>query len=402
MAPVPAATNPGGRRRRTRAPGASVLALLPGAVMLLFIAATWACVHLIPGRLVSAAKSMPSSGGCRPSSHASTRTGLTGGGLTARLVEASPELKALFETDTATIRDYCSRCQQRNPGTGKCPSWRWNPAGEALAQTDQTTPSAEKMSLQALLDIWNRDGDRGDAGKPAPCQQPRRWEARGTVLGRGWCAAAPVDAAFARGARRGHTGRRGVARARIRRSRSDTAHGQAQWIRLPSGRRTAAAPDATVRIDVEGWRGAPAKSSLSATHRRRPCCSRWDEHALRTLPSHHPGSVAVGLAAIVLTIAGSVWFGTKQTEILLAAWVPRLCENINTRNAYSSGGCPPRVCSCAWRRRSLTRRASSQAQRPHGEARDFRRDRPGAVRKGCEHDGGRQVEKCSGRGDPRA
>ncbi len=307
VAPVPAATIQAGGGAAL-VPLGRRLALLPGAVMLLFIAATWAYVHLISGRLVSQ-QIDAELGRVQAIVTRVHQDRLTGLRLAARLVASFPELKALFETDTATIRDYLLAYQQRNPGTGILLAF--DPAGEALAQTDQTTPSAEKMSLQALLDAPNAMSIVTLAGKPHHAAAAES-EARGTVFGH-VVAAAPVDAAFARALGEA-TQDDVVLLARDQALATTLRIGQAPWTSLAQWRAQGGRTDATVRIDVGGQRVAAREVLLQRDPPVSAVLLKSDEHALEPYRRMQRGIVLIGLAAIVLTIAGSVWFASNRGQ----------------------------------------------------------------------------------------
>jgi protein kinase-like protein len=114
--------------------------------------------------------------------------------LTARLIASFPELKALFATDAATVRDYLASYQQRNSGAPLLVALGAD--SKIIARTDNVAPGAgDDEWIGALL------GGHGDpivvpiGGRPyhaaaAPV------EAGGNLFGY-IIGAAPVDAEFA-------------------------------------------------------------------------------------------------------------------------------------------------------------------------------------------------------------
>ena len=114
--------------------------------------------------------------------------------LTARLIASFPELKALFATDAATVRDYLVSYQQRNPGVPLLIALSAD--SKVIARTDTATPDAKDEEwIGALL---------GGHGEPLGVQIGGRphhaaaaaVEAGGNLFGY-VVGAAPVDAEFA-------------------------------------------------------------------------------------------------------------------------------------------------------------------------------------------------------------
>ncbi len=114
--------------------------------------------------------------------------------LTARLIASFPELKALLETDTATVRDFLLSYQQRNPGTPLLIVL--GPTGNVVARTDEVQPAAttgdewlaDSPATKAPMIATIGDRPFHVAGAAA--------EAGGNIFGYIF-AAAPVDAQFA-------------------------------------------------------------------------------------------------------------------------------------------------------------------------------------------------------------
>ena len=115
--------------------------------------------------------------------------------LNARLVASFPNLKALFETDAPTIRDFLQSYQQRNPGTPLLMALDAN--GFVLARTDEVpsaVPGKGQEWLAALISgtgagVIAIDGRSYHAAASSA-------EAASTVFGY-VIAAAPIDNTFA-------------------------------------------------------------------------------------------------------------------------------------------------------------------------------------------------------------
>jgi hypothetical protein len=113
--------------------------------------------------------------------------------LSARLVASFPGLKALFETDAPTIRDFLQTYLQRNPGLPMLIAL--GPDGTVLARTD-TVAAAEKGQtwLSALIALGGAGLIAIDGRPYHTALQPA--EAGGTIFGT-VIAAAPLDNTFA-------------------------------------------------------------------------------------------------------------------------------------------------------------------------------------------------------------
>ena len=278
------------------------VALLPTVVVLIFVAATWVYVHMMSSRLASQ-QIDAELGRVQAIVARIQQERLTGLRLAARLVASFPELKALFETDTATIRDYLLAYQQRNPGTGILLAF--DSAGEALARTDQPTVATEKTSLPALLNAPNAMSIVTLAGRPHHAAAAES-EARGTVFGH-VVAAVPVDGAFARAI--GETIQDDVVLLAADQALGTTLRsGQAPWTSIAHWRAQGGRTDATVHVDVAGGRVAAREVILQRDPPVSAVLLKSDEDALDPYRRMERGIVLIGLAAIALTIAGSVWF----------------------------------------------------------------------------------------------
>jgi hypothetical protein len=115
--------------------------------------------------------------------------------LHARLVASFPQLKALFETDAPTIRDYLQSYQQQNPGTPLLIAL--GPGAYVLARTDadaSTAPGSGQEWMATLLSARGT-GVISINGRPHHAAVANA-EAAGTIFG-SVLAAAPIDDGFA-------------------------------------------------------------------------------------------------------------------------------------------------------------------------------------------------------------
>ena len=284
------------------------LAVLATGVVLLFTVGTCAYVRVMSGRLVSQEidAEMGRVQAIVTRVHQERLTSLR---LGARLVASFPELKALFETDTATIRDYLLAYQQRNAATGILLAF--DPTGQMLARTDQSTPPTEKTWLPALLDAPNAISIVTLAGRPHHAAAAES-EARGTVFGH-VVAATPVDAAFARALGEA-TQDDVVLLARDQALGTTLRGGQAPWTSLAQWRAQGGRSDATVHVGLSGGRVAAREVILQRNPPVSAVVLKSDEESLEPYRRMQQGIVLIGLAAIAVMIAGSLWFISTRVQ----------------------------------------------------------------------------------------
>ena len=189
------------RRRRLEAPPCTdmslprarrrLLSLVAGSLLLLVLA-VWVCNPAQGARIAAETVDANLARGQEIAARTSQER-LARLRLTARLVASFPELKALFETDPATIRDYLLAFQQRNPGADVLLAF--GAPGDLLARTDATAASGDQPSLARLLQQRDAGAVVSLAGRPHHAAVAES-EARGTVFGY-IVAAAPIDSGFA-------------------------------------------------------------------------------------------------------------------------------------------------------------------------------------------------------------
>ena len=165
------------------------------ALLLLVTATTWAYVRARGNRTVDAVLSADL-GRAESLVFRAQQERLDRLRLSARLVASFPELKALFETDAPTIRDFLQNYQQRNPGTPVLIAL--GPEGYVLAGAGDDAAAAVPESGPEWLGALRAAGDTriiAMNGRPYHAAVASA-EAGGTIFG-AVMAAAPVDSRFA-------------------------------------------------------------------------------------------------------------------------------------------------------------------------------------------------------------
>jgi Protein kinase domain len=167
-----------------------LVALCVGLLLLSTIA-IWTYVHVMAGRAVTRAIDADLSR-AQATIGRVHRDRLARLGFTARVVASFPEMRALFETDPATLRVYLVDYQ--NPGGALLIALA--PTGAVLARTDDATQGPASDSWFArLLDARGAEAVILIAGRPHHAAAAAA-EAGGRIFGY-IVAAAPVDQEFA-------------------------------------------------------------------------------------------------------------------------------------------------------------------------------------------------------------
>jgi hypothetical protein len=115
-------------------------------------------------------------------------------GLVAVMVASFPDLKAAFDTDFATIRDFLLQYQQRTPGQPLFVAI--GPDGTVLARTDDPAPPARRDESLGVLLAAPGEASVVDIGNRPSVAVAVALEAAGTVFGY-LVAAQPLDQRFA-------------------------------------------------------------------------------------------------------------------------------------------------------------------------------------------------------------
>jgi hypothetical protein len=215
--------------------------------------------------------------------------------LTARLVASFPELKALFATDAATVRDYLVSYRQRNPEVPLLVALSAD--GRVIARTDAVTAGEDDAWIGSLAGPEGA-GDRRDPRSALPrgggARRRRRQHLRQVV------AAMPADETFAAALRK-RRGRGAPARTQnggVDAERRGDAVAFAR--RVAPRRRPDGSPASDRRASLRSasvLAGQPALSAVILVVRRGD----------RALSPHSEWLVLIGLLCVVVAAAGSLW-----------------------------------------------------------------------------------------------
>jgi Protein kinase domain/Double sensory domain of two-component sensor kinase len=284
-----------------------LLSVAAGSLLLL-VAAAWVCISVMAGRI--AAETVDA--GLARGQEIAARTSherLTRLRLTARLVASFPELKALFETDTATIRDHLLAFLQRNPGAGVLLAF--GAPGDLLARTDEATTAGEQPWFAALLQQRDAMSIIAFAGRPYHAAAAES-EARGTVFGY-IVAAAPVDAGFAQAL--SEATQDDVVLLGSQQALGTTLRGgRAPWSSLAAWRAAGGTAGRTIHTAIAGSRVAVREVPLQHDPAVSALLVRSDEDATAPYRRVQRAVVLVGLIVAALAIAGSVWLTRDLTR----------------------------------------------------------------------------------------
>jgi hypothetical protein len=285
------------RQLRWRAMAASC------ALLVIVVAAAWGYVHMMAERAVGASVDR----GLALAQRMVTRVQnerLTRLRLTARLVASFPDLKALFATDAATVRDFLLSYQQRNPGTPLLVALA--PTGQVLARTDAAGVGSVGDSggwLAQLAEAENRATVVTIDGRPWHAAAATA-EAGGTIFGH-VIAAAPVDDFFAQELRQAtedevvllSTGR--VVAATFR-------PGDTPWPSLEAWRRAGGHADRSLDVTVGLERLTAREVTLVRTPAVSAVVARSRDEATAPFQRIERAVIVLGLLAAVAALVGSV------------------------------------------------------------------------------------------------
>ena len=221
--------------------------------------------------------------------------------LTARLVASFPELKALFATDAATVRDYLVSYQQRNPEVPLLVAL--GPDGKVLARTDEVSVSGD--------DAWI--GSLAHPEQPAVVQiRDRLYHAAAAVADAGGnvfgqvVAAIPADEAFAAALREATQDE--ILLLSDSRALASTLRGaQTPWRSRDEWRRTGGRPDRSTTVDIGAQRFAAREVVLADQPPLSAVILKSRDEAIEPFRQIQNGIVLIGLLCAVVAAAGSVW-----------------------------------------------------------------------------------------------
>jgi hypothetical protein len=229
--------------------------------------------------------------------------------LTARLVASFPELKALFATDAATVRDYLVSYQQRNPEVPLLVAL--SPDGKVLARTDEASAGGD--------DAW--------IGSPARPEEPAVVQIRGrpyhaaaaladaggNVFGQ-VVAAIPADDAFAAALREATQDEvlllsdSGVLASTLRGE-------QTPWRSREEWRRAGGRPDRSTAVDIGVQRFVAREVVLADQPAMSAVILKSHDEAIEPFRRIQNGIALIGLLCVVVAAAGSFWIARTRLGI---------------------------------------------------------------------------------------
>jgi hypothetical protein len=233
--------------------------------------------------------------------------------LTARLVASFPELKALFATDAATVRDYLVSYQQRNPEVPLLVAL--GPDGKVLARTDEVSASRDEAWIGSLA----------RAEEPGVVQiRDRLYHAAAAVADAGGnvfgqvVAAMPADDAFAAALR--EVTQDEVLLLSDSRVLASTLRGaHTPWRSRDEWRRAGGRADRSIAVDIGVQRFAAREVVLSDKPPLSAVIIKSRDEAIEPFRRIQNGIVLIGLLCAVVAAAGSIWIartamsGLRQT-----------------------------------------------------------------------------------------
>jgi hypothetical protein len=281
-----------------------LLSLVAGSLLLL-VFAVWIALFLTGGRIAAETVDTSLARGQEIAARASHER-LARLRLTARLVASFPELKALFETDSATIRDHLLAFQQRNPGVDVLLAF--GAPGDLLARTDATTASADQPSLARLLQQREGVSIVTLAGRPHHAAVAES-EARGTVFGY-IVAAAPIDTGFAQAL--SEATQDDVVLFGARQMLGTTVRGgRVPWNSLAEWHAAGGSAERTLHTTVEGRRVAVREVPLQRDPAVSALLVKSDEDAVAPYRRIQRAVLLAALVVVAAAIAGT-WWATRN------------------------------------------------------------------------------------------
>jgi hypothetical protein len=230
--------------------------------------------------------------------------------LTAKLVASFPELKALFDTDAATVEDFLLGFRQRIPGTPLLVAL--GPQGTVFARTDADAQRpqgasedwlaalATDQNLGTILDI----GDRPYLAVTAPS------EAGGTIFGY-LVAAEAVGQPFAQTLSEA-TQDEVVLLSEQQLLASTLRAVQTPWDSLQAWRANRGSANRFVDVAIGGQPYAAREVSLAVTPAVSAILVKSREEAAGPYARIERGLLMTGLAALVAVLLSAVWLSRRS------------------------------------------------------------------------------------------
>jgi hypothetical protein len=283
-------------------------------LLLVMAAAAWGYVHVMAERAVGAAVDRDLGLAQRLVTRVQDER-LTRLRLTARLVASFPDLKALFSTDAATVRDFLLSYQQRNPGTPLLVALA--PDGQVLARTDTTdvAPVGDRGSGESGPgqpgDSWLARLAAADQRTAVLTLDRRPWhaaaataEAGGMVFGH-VIAAAPVDETFAQELRQA-TEDEIVLLGAGRVIASTFRPGDTPWPSLEAWRRAGGAGQRSLDLAVGVQRFTAREVALVESPALAAVVARSRDEATEPFLRIERAVIVIGIVAGLLALLGSL------------------------------------------------------------------------------------------------
>jgi hypothetical protein len=291
------------RRLRNR-----LLAISCGLLILLS-AVTWGVVRIMTDRTVAAAIDAELERGARLAEGVQSNR-FADLALTARLVASFPDLRALFATDAATVRDFLLSYQQRIPRIPMLIAV--GPNGTLIAGTDEVTAEGDDQWIRTLLDARDQPAvvnirDRLYHAAVAPA------EAGGNMFGY-VAAVAPVDEIFAT-ALRDATGDDVLLLTSGRAVASTLRTGQLPWVSLEDWRGAAGESGRIAEALVGVQRFAAREVTLSAQPPLVAIVLASRDEATAPFRQIQNAVVIAGLLAALVAIASSAWLARTLAKL---------------------------------------------------------------------------------------
>jgi hypothetical protein len=240
---------------------------------------------------------------------------LTALGLAARLVASFPELRALFATDAATIRDYLLSYQQRNRDAPLLIAL--GPDGSVIARTDGVpvsggdeawvAPLIERGGEPAIVEIRNRPFHAAAAVA----------DAGGNVFGY-VVGATMIDDGFASSIRDATQDEivilsdRGVLGSTLRAE-------QTPWDSREAWRRVSGSAGGETEVVVGGQQFAAREVALSDSPAISAIVLKSRDEVIAPFRRIQNGVLLVGLLCAAIAAVGSVWIA----RTLASTWTPK-------------------------------------------------------------------------------
>ncbi len=230
--------------------------------------------------------------------------------LTAQLVASFPELKALFDTDAATVEDFLLGFRQRIPGTPLLLAL--GPQGTVLARTDagQRADAASEDWLATLANDQSIGtiitiSDRPHLAVTAPS------EAGGTVFGY-VVAAEAVSQPFAQTLSEA-TQDEIVLLSEQQLLASTLRAVQTPWTSLQAWRAGGGRTDHFVDVSISGLRYAAREVSLASKPALSAIIVKSRDEAAGPYARIERGLLITGLAALVAVLLSGVWLSRRAS-----------------------------------------------------------------------------------------